>query len=102
MNMKIIIKPIIIVLVTVILTTPLSCLAETYLHSGGTDSQGGHYDHSTGEYHYHHGKPAHDHINGVCPYETLSNIFYKIIIFIVLGGTMFLVIYSIILDRKKE
>lgn len=100
--MKIIIKPIIIVLVTVILTTPLSCLAETYLHSGSTDSQGGHYDHSTGEYHFHHGKPAHDHINGVCPYETLSNIVFKIIIFVVLGGTIFLVIYSIILDRKKE
>lgn len=39
-------------------------------HSGGTDSKGGHRDHSTGEYHYHHGKPAHQHKNGVCPYSS--------------------------------
>lgn len=39
-------------------------------HSGGTDGKGGHWNHSTGEYHYHHGKPAHDHPNGVCPYDT--------------------------------
>lgn len=43
-------------------------------HSGKTDSHGGHYDRSTGEYHYHHGYPAHDHydIDGDgdidCPY----------------------------------
>lgn len=39
-------------------------------HGGGTDGKGGHTDHSTGEYHYHHGKPAHQHPNGVCPYAT--------------------------------
>lgn len=38
-------------------------------HSGRTDSNGGHYDTSTGEYHYHHGYPAHQHPNGKCPYE---------------------------------
>lgn len=44
-------------------------------HSGRTDSNGGHYDHSTGEYHYHHGYPAHQHydIDGDgkidCPYN---------------------------------
>lgn len=38
-------------------------------HSGRTDSSGGHYDNSTGEYHYHHGYPAHQHENGVCPYD---------------------------------
>lgn len=38
-------------------------------HSGGTDSNGGHYNHSTGEYHYHHGYPAHQHPGGVCPYD---------------------------------
>lgn len=38
-------------------------------HSGRTDSQGGHYNRSTGEYHYHHGYPAHQHPNGVCPYN---------------------------------
>lgn len=41
----------------------------TFAHSGRTDSNGGHYDRSTGEYHYHHGHPAHQHENGVCPYE---------------------------------
>lgn len=30
-------------------------------HPGKTDSYGGHYDHSTGGYHYHHGYSAHNH-----------------------------------------
>ena len=38
-------------------------------HSGGTDENGGHINHSTGEYHYHHGYPAHQHDGGVCPYS---------------------------------
>lgn len=44
-------------------------------HPGDTDSNGGHYDRSTGEYHYHHGYPAHDHydMDGDgdidCPYD---------------------------------
>lgn len=44
-------------------------------HPGRTDSNGGHTDHSTGEYHYHHGYSAHDHYDmdgdGVidCPYD---------------------------------
>lgn len=44
-------------------------------HTGRTDSNGGHYDWSTGEYHYHHGYPAHDHYDmdgdGFldCPYD---------------------------------
>lgn len=38
-------------------------------HSGRTDSNGGHYDQSTGEYHYHHGYSAHKHTDGKCPYE---------------------------------
>lgn len=38
-------------------------------HSGGTDSSGGHHVGGTGEYHYHHGYPAHQHENGVCPYD---------------------------------
>lgn len=38
------------------------CLsAVAFAHSGGTDSSGGHIDHSTEEYHYHHGYPAHQH-----------------------------------------
>lgn len=51
----------------------------TVLHSGKTDFYGGHYNHSTGEYHYHHGYSAHDHydINGDgivdCPYTFKDN-----------------------------
>ena len=43
-------------------------------HPGRTDGNGGHTDRSTGEYHYHHGYPAHQHYDidgdGVidCPY----------------------------------
>ena len=67
----------------------------TTLHSGRTDGNGGHYNHSTGDYHYHHGHPAHDHYDidgdGVvdCPYtfekdttnntEKQNNIFWTII-----------------------
>lgn len=40
-----------------------------YAHSGNTDANGGHYDRSTGEYHYHHGYPAHSHAGGKCPYN---------------------------------
>lgn len=44
-------------------------------HPGGTDAAGGHRNHSTGEYHYHHGYSAHDHYDmdgdGIadCPYN---------------------------------
>lgn len=38
-------------------------------HSGKTDSNGGHYDSSTGQYHYHHGYPAHQHTGSKCPYD---------------------------------
>lgn len=42
-------------------------------HSGGTDSKGGHRDSSTGTYHYHHGYPAHQHTDGICPYDYDDN-----------------------------
>lgn len=38
-------------------------------HPGSLDGNGGHYDRSTGEYHYHHGYPPHQHPNGECPYD---------------------------------
>lgn len=38
-------------------------------HPGRTDENGGHYNRSTGEYHYHHGYPEHQHTDGVCPYD---------------------------------
>ena len=53
----------IIVLTLSFLALPISA------HSGKTDSRGGHYDSSTGEYHYHHGYSAHQHTNGKCPYD---------------------------------
>ncbi|PGH22457.1 peptidoglycan-binding protein [Fusobacterium polymorphum] len=46
----------------------LSLLA--FSHPGRTDANGGHRDRKNGSYHYHHGYPAHDHPNGVCPYES--------------------------------
>lgn len=52
-------------------------LAFTFLiplsaHRGMTDENGGHWDNSTGEYHYHcGGNPAHDHYGGVCPYDRI-------------------------------
>lgn len=42
-------------------------------HSGRTDSNGGHTNHSTGEYHYHHGYAAHQHPNGICPYASTAS-----------------------------
>lgn len=53
-------------LLCVLLLVGLTCTA--YAHPGRTDANGGHYNHSTGEYHYHHGYPAHQHYGGVCPY----------------------------------
>ena len=44
-------------------------LVVAFAHPGDTDENGGHYDNDTGEYHYHHGYPAHLHTNGVCPYD---------------------------------
>ena len=58
-----ILKPLCVFLALFLL---LSCSA--LAHSGRTDSNGGHRDSSTGEYHYHHGYPAHQHIDGKCPY----------------------------------
>lgn len=54
-----------IALLMVLIALSSSALA----HSGRTDSSGGHYDRSTGEYHYHHGYPAHQHTDGICPYD---------------------------------
>lgn len=45
------------------------CTVLAFAHSGRTDGDGGHYDSATGEYHYHHGYPAHQHEDGICPYN---------------------------------
>lgn len=60
----------------VLLVASCSCffILNSNAHSGRTDSNGGHTNHATGEYHYHHGMPAHNHydIDGDgridCPY----------------------------------
>ena len=44
----------------------------SFAHSGNTDSKGGHHDNISGGYHYHHGYPAHQHENGVCPYSSID------------------------------
>ena len=62
------VKKLVSVFVSMVLVLSVFCVS-AYGHSGGTDSNGGHTDHSTGEYHYHHGHPAHQHENGVCPYD---------------------------------
>lgn len=57
-----------------VLSLFLSVSVSAFAHSGKTDANGGHTDRSTGEYHYHHGYPAHQHEDldgdGVpdCPY----------------------------------
>ena len=56
--------------VTILLILFVGITTISLSHSGRTDSSGGHYNRSTGEYHYHHGYSAHQHPNGVCPYET--------------------------------
>lgn len=62
-------------LVISILALLTSFVLVAQAHSGRTDGSGGHTDHSSGEYHYHHGYPAHDHydMDGDgdldCPYD---------------------------------
>lgn len=62
------------VAIFIFLVLCLLCIP-VYAHSGGTDSNGGHTDSSTGDYHYHHGYSAHDHydMDGDgdvdCPYD---------------------------------
>lgn len=60
-------KKLALLFVLLLLLLPVSTYA--LAHGGRTDANGGHYDRSTGEYHYHHGYPAHDHPGGVCPYD---------------------------------
>ncbi len=61
-------KSIILALIA-LLTINTSLTSLVFSHSGRTDSQGGHWDRKYGTgYHYHHGYPAHQHPNGVCPY----------------------------------
>lgn len=65
-------KVLFVISIIVLITSIALCVSA---HPGRTDGSGGHTDHSTGEYHYHHGYPAHDHydMDGDgdldCPYD---------------------------------
>lgn len=61
-----------LILMSIVIIILGSCVA-VFAHPGKTDSNGGHFDRSTGEYHYHHGYPAHQHENGTCPYDFKNN-----------------------------
>lgn len=91
-------KKILIFFLLFLLIFSLSILV--YAHSGGTDGSGGHYDHSTGDYHYHHGYPAHNHPNGKCPYANSGttstnndNAFGLIITLIIVGLFVLFIIW---------
>ena len=64
MKRKLLLLPLVLILLFIL---PVSASA----HPGGTDANGGHYE--DGEYHYHHGYPAHQHTNGVCPYDSSAS-----------------------------
>lgn len=51
----------------------LLALNTALAHSGGTDVHGGHFVHRTGEYHFHHGRHAHQHYHGKCPLPPAYN-----------------------------
>ena len=59
----------IITAIICILSFTILCFA----HSGKTDADGGHYVGGSSNYHYHHGYSAHQHPNGICPYENNEN-----------------------------
>ena len=64
-----------LILCAFLLSFLLTLPTYVYAHPGRTDSSGGHTNHSTGEYHYHHGYSAHDHYDMDddgdidCPYD---------------------------------
>lgn len=54
----------------IVLALALYVYIPVHAHPGRTDDSGGHVNHFTGQYHYHHGYPAHKHPGGVCPYSS--------------------------------
>ena len=55
--------------IALLILVPVLLCSAALSHSGRTDSKGGHWNRSTGEYHYHHGYGPHQHTNGICPYD---------------------------------
>lgn len=69
-----------ILLLTIAACMAVSVTGSAFAHPGRTDSQGGHTDRDTGEYHFHHGYPAHQHedrdgdgVKEYCPYNFSDN-----------------------------
>ena len=82
-----------IIFVAIIIALSVLFSTTALAHSGGTDRNGGHYNHSTGEYHYHHGKSAHQHPDGVCPYDkklSLGNYWLTILLLAIISITIYL------------
>jgi hypothetical protein len=63
-------------------------------HSGRTDSSGGHHNRKDGGYHYHHGRPAHDHYEGHCPYDASGDLF-------LLSGLEAVIVFAFLKIRDK-
>ena len=77
--------------ITIVSLLCVALFLSVFAHSGNTDSNGGHYNRQTGEYHFHHGEPEHQHSNGDCPYEILKtdigDVLTKILLIVVGGFT---------------
>lgn len=104
-------KKILILLTALLLISLVTIMA--FAHSGRTDSNGGHYDHSTGEYHYHHGRSAHQHPNGVCPYSSsndsssnggriIAGVILAVIAVVIFPGALWERLWKDHIRRKKE
>lgn len=96
-----------LVLILALLTLLWVCAIVVSAHSGRTDENGGHS--GTVKYHYHHGKPAHQHPNGVCPYERTEEDIQRdfgIVLSVIVGFPVVVVIILKILlvrmDAKKR
>ncbi len=60
-------KTVLVTSIAIMLVVTL--ISYAHAHSGKTDFKGGHYDRSSGGYHFHHGYSAHQHYDGECPYK---------------------------------
>lgn len=84
-----------------------SMIVPAFAHSGGTDANGGHTDHSTGQYHYHHGYSAHSHYDVDydgdidCPYDFTSPIIILLIAAAICFAIFFLPYFFWTPDRSN-
>ncbi|MBO5969395.1 MAG: YHYH domain-containing protein [Clostridia bacterium] len=99
-----------LIVFTFIIIFLFSLVITSFAHSGRTDSNGGHYDRSSGTYHYHcGGHPEHQHPNGVCPYsnsfdeeENIAEVIQMWIFGIVVGIVIILITVNLILGKIKD